>query len=92
MPKKNPQVPYYQIKQIISREHVGTPLAEIRADIRRRCEAAGGTEKDCRDCVTYAAKCHIDNRVMYLEVQGGHLGPKSKERRAALKRAAQAMG
>jgi hypothetical protein len=63
-------VPEAAIRWLLGRVHVGTPDAEIEADIRQRTSRA--TKKVQDACVAYALKCHRENQDLYRAVQSGH--------------------
>ena len=62
-------IPKQSIKWLVGRVHVGTPDAEVEADIRRRCSKA--TPAQLKACIKFALKCHHDNRGLYNFVTGG---------------------
>ena len=71
MPK--PSVPDYvpqgSIRWLMGRVHVGTPDAEVEADMRRRCAKA--TKEQTAACVAFALACHKENRELYAAVVSG---------------------
>jgi len=62
------RVPRNDIRQLVSRIHVGTSEAEIAEDIRKRCNAPGYTATIIRQSVAYALECHKRNRELYCYV------------------------
>lgn len=79
-PSKFPRVPYGAIRYHVGKFHVGTPAAEIAADVEKAARKASrlrnfkhakATEAEVRECVRYALAVHIDNRKAYRAVMRG---------------------
>lgn len=64
-------VPQGSIRWLMGRVHVGTPDAEVEADIRKRLPDA--TEEQKVECVKYALACHRENQDLYHAVMTGRL-------------------
>lgn len=66
------RVPRRDVNYLMGRVHVGTPDAEVEADIRRRCEGKPGyTPGLVEQSVRYAIECHQRNRELFRHVMGG---------------------
>ena len=66
------QVPRADVRWLMGRIHVGTPDAEVAADIRGRCEGQPGyTPAVIRQTVAFALECHRRNRGEYRRVMRG---------------------
>ena len=71
----NASVPKTSIDWLLGRINVGTPDAEVAADIRRRSEKAGASEPQVKANVAYAIKQHHANIEMYNSVMmSGRIG------------------
>jgi hypothetical protein len=60
------------LEWLVGRLHVGTPDAEVRAEIRRRL-AAGVSTAERKRIVDAAVRIHRRNRRLYARVMGGRL-------------------
>jgi len=70
-PKVPDYVPQQSIRWLMGRVHVGTPDAEVEADMRKRCSKA--TEEQAAACVEFALACHHENQGLYRSVMSGRL-------------------
>lgn len=73
-------VPKSAIEWLVGRMSVGTPDAEVRADVEKRVRLAGGDEKLVRDSGAYALKIHHRNIDLYNDVMSGRIGSGRKRR------------
>lgn len=73
-------VPKQAIEWIVARFHVGTPDAEVAADIRRRLERKindscfeknANRGRRMQAYIAYALDCHHKNGALYTAVQTG---------------------
>ena len=69
----NARVPRHSISQLMARVHVGTSDDDISADIRKRCNAPGYTERLIKQSIAYALECHKRNRDLYRRVMSGRI-------------------
>jgi len=60
------------LEWLVGRFHVGTPDAEIRAEVRRRL-ARDTSAADARKIVDRAVRIHRRNRRLYADVMGGRV-------------------
>jgi hypothetical protein len=60
------------LEWLVGRMHVGTPDAEVRAEIRRRLKA-GLSAAERKRVVDAAVRIHRRNRRLYARVMGGTL-------------------
>ena len=67
-----PELPAGRIEWIADRHHVGTPDAELAAEIRRRCIGPGWTPRLCERAVRIALARHAENRATYATVTRGY--------------------
>jgi Na+-transporting methylmalonyl-CoA/oxaloacetate decarboxylase gamma subunit len=77
MPRKKPVpafVPQASIRWLMGRVHVGTPDAEVEADMRRRCAKTNATEQEIAAIVAFAIACHRENQGLYNAVMSGRFG------------------
>lgn len=66
------RVPRGLIKWLMARVHVGTPKAEIVADIERRCAGNPAfTPALVRQSIAFALACHNENRALFNHVMRG---------------------
>jgi hypothetical protein len=67
-------VPRGSISWLMGRVHVGTPDAEVEADIRGRLAGNPAcTEEMLVKCIEYAIACHRENQGLYRAVVSGRL-------------------
>lgn len=59
------------VSWLVDRYHVGTPFAEIEADIRARAKKAKATPQQTSAYVAEAKKVHEENRRLYVDVMRG---------------------
>jgi|HubBroStandDraft_3_1064219.scaffolds.fasta_scaffold87594_6 hypothetical protein len=69
MAKVPKYVPQQSIRFLLGRIHVGTPDAEIAAEITRRLPQA--TPRQLKACIGYAMRVHRENQGLYNYVMGG---------------------
>lgn len=62
------QIPRFEIRWLVNREHVSTPAAEIVADLERRMTGPGWTDELRAEAIAYALECHARNLAEYLAV------------------------
>ena len=65
------ETPRGDIHWLMGRVHVGTPDAEIEADIRGRCTDPAYTPEIVQEAVDYALICHRENQGLYRYVMTG---------------------
>lgn len=72
------------IEWIVGRMHVGTPDAEVEADIRARAKKGGATPEQTETYVKQALKCHHANQREYNWVMSGGHGYTGRRRKKAV--------
>jgi hypothetical protein len=81
VPAVEADIPRGQIRWLVDRYHVGTPDAEIAADIRKRIGGgAGWTEAKIEEAVAFAVEVHHENQKLYGQVQSGHFTEENPRR------------
>jgi len=60
------------LEWFVGRFHVGTPDAEVRAEVRARL-VAGTSAADARKLVARAIRIHRRNQRLYAAVMGGRI-------------------
>lgn len=84
-------LPTRDIRYMLGKINVATPMAEVVEKVEKRCKRAGAGPRLVRACGRYARVVHTQNREEYLAVNRG-IFPKTHEQRARLRRAANAFG
>lgn len=72
-------IPKGQIEWLVDRMHVGTSIAEIEAEIRKRAKGPEWTEAKIKQAVAHAIKHHNHNRGIFSHVMRGIPNPSGRE-------------
>lgn len=72
-PRVDPRIPTGEINRWLGRVHVGTPDAEVEAELRAQIDRSGATWTEAmkRQAVRYALWRHHENLGEYQWVMGG---------------------
>lgn len=68
-----PVVPYGQIRWFVDRMHVSMTSQEVADEMQSRMTSSDWTDERKQEAITYAIKCHEQNRGLYSDVMSGSI-------------------